>query len=353
MSSLSILSGIKVLELAEGVPGGVGGRALADLGADVIKVEGPDGDWLELLNSPGTKPGAMYRQLNAGKQIHRLDLREPGGQTQMRELVLDADICLVGHRRSTLAKLGIDYDALRSLNQRLVYCHISGWGSGGPLDDRPATELSIQAAAGLTRFLGRPGQPPIRQGFDIVSVNAGLAAAQASLAALVWADTSGQGQQVEVSMLATAIALQQWDIAAESGPDAWEGIQLDADAWPPDHGYRCADSYCLIDLRSHEDAWPQLLREVGCVELADDPRFATKAALDLHEPELPALTAEALSRWSFEELERLVRDRYNGTIVPVLDLASALGHPQVRQLGMVSTDQPPLIRFPLEVVELK
>lgn len=350
--SLSILRGLRVLELADGVPGAVSGRSLAALGAEVTKVVGPAGDWLSALDPPGVAPGAMYRQLNQGKETLVLDLRDTDAQAKLHELVRDVDICIVGHRRATLAGLRITYDDLRSINPQLVYCHISGWGSDGPLGDRPASELTVQAAAGLTRFLGTPGAAPVRQGFDLVSVNTGLAAAQATLAALVWRDMSGVGQEVEVSMLATAVALQQWDIAAESGPDAWEGTELEATEWPPDHGFQCADACCLIDLRSNEESWPALLREIGCADLSTDPRFATKGMLELHKQELPSLTAEALSRWSFTDLERLVRERFEGTIVPVLDLAAVIAHPQVQHLGLVSHDQQ-LVQFPLEVVEIR
>jgi crotonobetainyl-CoA:carnitine CoA-transferase CaiB-like acyl-CoA transferase len=283
--------------------------------------------------------------------VRRIDLADTAARAQFTELAAAADVCVVGHRQAARAGLGTDAAALRARNPKLVSCHVSGWGSQGPYGDLPVTELPIQLAAGFTRFLGTPDGPPIRQGFDLVSVATGLAAAQAALGGLLWADETGTGQDVEVSMLATAIALQQWDIAAESGPDAWEGVQLTADTWPPDHGFRCADAQCLIDMRSHEEDWPNLLRDIGLPELAVDPRFTTRAALDLNDQELPALTADALSRWTFADLERLVRDTYGGTIVPMLDLRAVLHHPQVEHLGLVADGG--RLRFPVEVVELR
>lgn len=342
-----VLDGVCVVEVGSGVAVGVAGRVLADLGAQVVKVEHPDGDWSARLDPPGV----AYAQLNAGKDVQRLDLTDLTARSRFAGLVATADVCVVGHRQAARGGLGTDSATLRASNPRLVSCHVSGWGSTGPHGDLPVTELPVQAAAGLTRFLGTPDGPPIRQGFDLVSVATGLATAQAALGALVWADRSGEGQDVEVSMLATAIALQQWDIAAESGPDEWEGVQVSATTWPPDHGFRCADAQCLIDMRSHEEDWPNLLRDIGCPQLADDPRFTTRAALDLNDQELPALTEAALSRWSFADLERLVRDTYGGTIVPMLDLRAVLDHPQVEHLGLV-TDGPRL-RFPVEVVELR
>lgn len=342
-----VLDGVQVIEVGSGIPVAVCGRVFADLGAQVVKVESPDGDWLAEIDPAGV----AHDQLNAGKDVRRLDLVDPASRPGFAELVAAADVVVVGHRHSARTTLGTDAATLRAVNRRLVSCHVSGWGSRGPYGDLPVTELPIQAATGLTRFLGTPDGPPIRQGFDLVSVATGLAAAQAALGALFWADESGVGQDVEVSMLATAIALQQWDIAAESGPDAWEGVQVSATAWPPDHGFRCADAQCLIDMRSHEQDWPNLLRDIGCPELAEDPRFTTRAALDLNDQELPALTADALSRWTFPDLERLVRDTYGGTIVPMLDLRGVLDHPQVEHLGLVT--EGPRLRFPVEVVELR
>ena len=146
-------------------------------------------------------------------------------------------------------------------------------------------------------------------------------------------------------MLATAIALMQWDIAAFSGPDKWQGRQLTADEWPEDHGFQLADASCLIDLRSNEEAWPGLLREIGCDDLADDPRFASAEELDVNIPSLPRLTAGRLVRWTFAEMERLVRDKYDGTIVPMLSLQEVVAHPQVRHIGVIADGR---IRFPME-----
>ena len=270
----------------------------------------------------------------------------------MRTLAGAADICIVGQRQSKLAKLGLTYEVLKQAAPRLIYCHVSGWGSDGPLGDRAASELCIQVAAGMTRYLGERDGAPVRQGFDLVSVDTGIAAAQAALAAVLWREQSGEGQYVEVSMLATAVALMQWDIAAELGPDIWHGRQLDAQDWPADHGFRCADARCLIDLRGNEEAWPSLLRDIGCTGLAEDPRFTTRKALDLHVTKLPALTAEKLSAWSFKDLERLVREKYDGTIVPMLGIPEVINHPQVAHLGVITSSAPGRIGFPIDATLL-
>jgi crotonobetainyl-CoA:carnitine CoA-transferase CaiB-like acyl-CoA transferase len=349
MDSQTVLAGLNVLEIAEGVAGPMCGKVLGDLGATVTKVEPPGGDWLRRLVPTDDSGGAVYQQLNDGKDVLILDLTTPAGQERVRALAGPADICIMGQRQAKLAKLGLTYAALKAVAPRMVYCHVSGWGSAGPMGDRAASELCIQVVAGLTRYLGERGGPPVRQGFDLVSVDTGIAAAQAALAALLWRDQCGEGQYVEVSMLATAVALMQWDIAAESGPDRWQGRQLSAQDWPPDHGFQCADTRCLIDLRSNEESWPALLRDIGCPDLAGDPRFSTLQGLDLHATKLPSLTAGHLAAWSFADLERLVRDKYNGTIVPMLSLSDVVRHPQVQHIGVISAGLAPRIRFPMEV----
>jgi crotonobetainyl-CoA:carnitine CoA-transferase CaiB-like acyl-CoA transferase len=145
-----------------------------------------------------------------------MDLRTLDGRTQLADLSRAADVVITGYRPHKLEHLGISYDDLKRDNPRLIYCQITGWGSIGPMANEPATELAVQAMAGLTRHLGVKTGPPIRQGFDMASVATGIAAAQAILAALYWRLRSGEGQRVEVSMLASALAINQWNIVAES-----------------------------------------------------------------------------------------------------------------------------------------
>ena len=349
MSGLDLLAGLHVLEIAEGVPGPMCGKVLGDLGATITRVEPPTGDWLQQLEPDAPGGSAVYHQLNAGKRVVTLDLKTAAGRDRLDALVQDADICVVGHRQSKLERLGLGYERLRAIAPHMVYCHISGWGGDGPMADRAASELCIQIVAGLTQYLGTLDKPPVRQGFDLVSVDTGIAAAQAVLAAVLWREQSGVGQFVEVSMLATAVALMQWNTAAQSGPDAWVGRQLLAQDWPSDHGFQCADTRCLIDLRSNEEAWPALLRDIGCADLAVDPRFTTKHALDLYGSELPRLTAERMSMWAFEDLQLLVRDKYDGTIVPMLNIPQVIEHPQVQHLGIIGDGQVRQVRFPMEM----
>jgi crotonobetainyl-CoA:carnitine CoA-transferase CaiB-like acyl-CoA transferase len=218
----------------------------------------------------------------------------------------------------------------------------------------PATELAVQAMAGLTRHLGVRSGPPVRQGFDMASVAAGIAATQAILAALFWRMRSGEGQRVEVSMLASALAINQWDIVAESETvernQPSPGIQLESYDWPPDHGFRCADGSCLIDFLGHEEGWSLFFAEIGRPDLLADPRFNTVQLIRNNKRHLSPLLNPTLESWSLARLEPIVRE-HGGTILPALDLEQVINHPQVRGLGIIEREPGasiPTIRLPFK-----
>jgi succinate--hydroxymethylglutarate CoA-transferase len=253
--------------------------------------------------------------------------------------------------------MGISYSDLKRENPRLIYCGISGWGSKGPMADLPATELAVQAMAGLTRHLGVRNGPPIRQGFDMASVATGIAATQAILAALYWRLRSNEGQRVEVSMLASTLAINQWDVVAES--DTVElsrpspGIQLESYDWPPDRGFRCADGTCLIDFLGHEEAWSLFFADINRPDLLADPRFNTVQLIRNHKRFLPELLNPTLQSWTLARLEPIVRN-HGGTILPALDLMQVINHPQLQGLGIVVREPGaivPTIRLPFKSTE--
>jgi crotonobetainyl-CoA:carnitine CoA-transferase CaiB-like acyl-CoA transferase len=173
----------------------------------------------------------------------------------------------------------------------------------------------------------------------MASVATGIAATQAILAALFWRTRSGEGQRVEVSMLASAIAINQWDIVAESESVERDrpspGIQLESYGWPPDRGFQCADGSCLLDFLGHEEGWSLFFAGIERPDLLADPRFNTVSLIRNNKPFLPGLLNPTLMSWRLAELEPIVRE-YGGTILPALDLAQVVEHPQVRSLGLVA-----------------
>jgi crotonobetainyl-CoA:carnitine CoA-transferase CaiB-like acyl-CoA transferase len=351
-----VLDGLRVLEIAEGVAGPLSGMMLRRLGAEVTKIEPPRGDWLREIPPKMNGNSALFLQLNSGKRSIVIDLKSAGGPERLAGLACGADVAIVGYRPGRLARLGISYEDLKQDNPRLIYCEITGWGTEGPMADLPATELAVQAMAGLTRHLGIKEGPPVRQGFDMASVATGIAAAQAILAALYWRLRSGEGQRVDVSMLASALAINQWDIVAESETveenGRSPGIQLESYEWPPDRGFRCADGSCLIDFLGHEEGWSLFFAELERADLLADSRFNTVQLIRNNKRHLPALLNPTLESWSLAELEPIVR-RYGGTVLPALNLEQVITHPQVQTLGIIvnQSDAIPMIRLPFRSTE--
>ena len=352
-----VLEGLRVVEIAECVPGPLSGMMLRRFGAEVIKIEPPHGDWLRQIPPKIGGTSSLFLQLNPGKRSIAIDLRTEQGRKQLARLARDADVVIAGYRPGKLARLGVSYEDLKRLNPQLVYCEITGWGTKGPMADLPASELAVQAMAGLTRHLGVKNGPPVRQGFDMASVATGIAATQAILAALYWRMRSGEGQRVEVSMLASALAINQWDIVAESETVERNrpspGIQLESYDWPPDHGFRCADGSCLIDFLGHEEGWSLFFADVERPDLLADPRFNTVPLIRNNKRFLPGLLNPTLESWTLARLEPIVR-QHGGTILPALDLAQVISHPQVQSLGIIVHEPGasiPTIRLPFKCTE--
>ena len=352
-----VLRGIRVLEIAEGVPGPLSGMMLCRLGAQVNKIEPPQGDWLRRVPPKVRETSSLFIQLNPGKQSTVIDLATDDGQEQLAELASAADVIITGYRVTKLKRLGLSYEDLKNGNPQLVCCQISGWGSKGWMVDLPATELAVQAMAGLTRHLGAKNGPPLRQGFDMASVATGIAATQAILAALYWRLRSGEGQHVEVSMLASALAINQWDIVAESETVEQNtpspGIQLESYEWPPDRGFRCADGSCLIDFLGHEEGWSLFFADIDRPDLLADARFNTVQLIRNNKRHLPKLLNPTLACWSLAHLEPIVR-KHGGTILPALDLEQVVNHPQVKGLKIIVREPGAgvaTIRLPFECTE--
>ncbi len=328
------LSGIRVVDVSQGVPGPLCSLVLGDLGAEVIKVEPPAGDWLREVGPWTNGESELFIRLNRNKKSLCVNWKEKEGREIVQSLARGADVFLEGYPQGVMQRVGLGYEELAQENPGLVYCSISGYGSQGPLAQAPATELDLQAFVGKFRHLGSPGEPPLRVGFDILSTNAAWAACQGILAALYARDLTGQGQRVETSLLDAAVALMQWALASESNPDEWRARPLSGYTEPPDHGFECRDARFLMDWGNQEEAWQLLCRALGAERLARDPRFDEWFKRLNHRAELAEELKPFLARWSFEDLQKLVRGM-GGTIVRMHDAATLFHDPQVEALGVV------------------
>ena len=331
-SGSGALAGLNVVEFASGIPGPLAGMVFAQLGANVVRVVPPHGDWLRTVGPAQEDDSAVHALLNANKDVIVADLKTEAGRNSVLAHLDAADVVLVGFREHKLESLGLSYEQVRARNASAIYCHLGAWGREGPHATAGATELLVQAIAGVPRYLGRAGEEPVRLGFDVVSVSTAFAALQASLAALLWRRSSGEGQRVDVNMLASALAINQWSTVADSGVERQAGRQLQGQDWPPDHGFACGASRCLIDFRDMAK-WRSLAIALGRVDLLSDAGFA--AAVGTHPGLVAPYFEKDLRKWSLKAVERLVRDELGGTVVPVLDIPDMLTHAQSQVLGIV------------------
>lgn len=323
----ALLDGVRVVEFAEGVAGPHLGSLLAAAGADVIKAEPPAGDrtrgWTPLIAGGLSAP---FLALNRNKRSAILDPDAASFDGLAAGLAAAADVVIVDRGSAQAARL--DYQRCRAANPGVIYCVISGFGPEGPQRDDALGELPAQLLSEASSSLGVPGGPPVRLGTDVAGMYAGAYALQAVAAALIARDTGGgEGQQVEVSLLGSLIAMRSTLWVAQSDPDEWWGFHLDSytkKAWP---GYRCRSG--LIFAQARAAAFRQGLLEDLRMEWArDDPRMATVLQEGVgpgtrYTDEMFDLWERVFAGFTTEELTEIF-ERYGGQVMPVNDYAEVL-----------------------------
>ena len=206
------LEGIKVLELSRTLAGPFCSMQLADMGAEVLKVEQPGlGDETRSYIPPEINGESTYfMSLNKNKKAITLNLKTEEGQRIVKKLVAESDVLIENFRNGTMEKFGLGYDVLKEINPRLVYCAVSGFGRTGPMKDEPAYDLLMQGFGGLMSVTGVPGQAPVKVGFSIVDLATGLYASLGVVLALLSREKTGKGQYVESSLLDTVVSLSNY-----------------------------------------------------------------------------------------------------------------------------------------------
>ena len=337
------LTGLKVVDFSQGIGGPLAGMQLGDLGAEVVKIEPPAGDWLREIPPFQGGESALFLQLNRNKRGTAVDLKTPEGVAFAKRLVAQADIVIEGYRPGVMQRLGLDYATLSKDNPRLIYCSISGHGTTGPLANQPATELDVQAAVGANRHLGVPGEPPLRFGYDQASISGGMSGVQGVLAALIWREKTGLGQHVEVSMLGSEVGVYQWSFTAERHPfdrasNAFAGLMA-----APDHGYQTADGPVFINnFREYETGWVPFLKGIGREDLLEDPRFGSREAILAYLDDLREEINNTIKTWTWQQVAHVVEDEVGGMFARMLDTAQVIDHPQTQALGAVQTIHHPV-----------
>jgi len=330
------LEGIKVVELAQIMAGPTCGMLLADMGADVIKVEKlPGGDDTRAYAQPAIHgESAPFMILNRNKRGIAVNLKKPGGLEVVKRLLAGADVVTENYRKGTLEKLGLGYDVLKALNPRLVYCAVSGYGRTGPYADKGGFDLIAQGFAGIMSITGEPGRPPAKSGTSIADINAGILAALGIVSALLARSTTGQGQVVETSLMEAAIQQTYWHasifFATGVNPGATGSAHL---LTAPYQAFPTKDGWINVG-GANQANWERIVKVIGAPALAADPRFRTNADRMKNLDALVALIGERLrAKTSAEWLSAF--DAEGVPAGPVNRVGDMLSDPQVLARDMV------------------
>jgi crotonobetainyl-CoA:carnitine CoA-transferase CaiB-like acyl-CoA transferase len=334
------LDGFRVVDLTQGLCGPFCTMQLGDGGAEVIKIEPPKGDFARQMGPPFIGgESAVFLSLNRNKKSIVLDLTTAAGRDAAMRLARGADVVVEDFGPGAADKLGLSYDQLKRINLNLIYCAISPFGEEGPLREAPGSELVVQAMAEYTASLGRIGDPPVRVGADIASLNTGIFAAQAVLAALFYRIRTGEGQRVAVSEFRSLLHMRGIMWTSLSDPDDWYGFHLDHYTKPPEYGYQAQDgAFYFILRRGDSEGWDRLIMELGMEEVLADPRFndygRAASSIGRYATEVKPLWERAFANRSRDDLIELIKS-VGGDAVPIMDYPALLAHPQVAALEIL------------------
>ncbi|HTR20108.1 MAG TPA: CaiB/BaiF CoA-transferase family protein [Gemmatimonadales bacterium] len=359
------LSHIRVLDLSRVLAGPWASQLLADLGADVIKVERPGtGDDTRHWGPPtlrdragrDTGEAAYFLATNRGKQSITINYAAPEGQAIIRRLVAQSDVLIENHKVGDLARYGLDYESLRREHPRLVYCSITGFGQTGPEAERAGYDFVIQALGGLMSVTGEPDGPPEKVGVAVADIMAGLYAGIAILAALAHRERSGNGQHIDLALLdvqvATLANVALNYLVSGAVPQRWGNAHPNI---VPYQVFGTADRAIVLAI-GNDVQFARFCEVAGAPELAGDPRFATSPSRVEHRAVLVPIVAKLLAgrpaaTWVAELEQRGV------PCAPINDVAQVFSEPQVRHRGMrVELPHPvagtvPLVGSPIRLSE--
>ncbi|MGH7323951.1 MAG: CaiB/BaiF CoA transferase family protein [Candidatus Rokuibacteriota bacterium] len=327
------LAHIRVIDLTRARAGPTAVRQLADMGADVIKVQ-----TREVVEGDSTDLGFDYLNLHRNKRAMTLDLKHPRGVELLKRMVARADVVVENFRPDVKHRLGIDYAALSALNPRLVYGSISGFGQTGPYRDRPGYDQIAQGMGGLMSITGLPGQGPVRVGIPVADLTAGIFLAQGILVALLERERSGRGQWVHTSLLQAMVTMldfqaARWLIDREIPPQAGN----DHPTGIPTGVFTTADGHINI-AASGQVMYRRLCAAIGAPELIDDPRFHTLADRSRNRKDMNAeLDRVLVKRTSAEWIEIL--NQAGVPSGPIFNIREVFENEQIKHLGMAQSVQ--------------
>ena len=341
------LAGIRVLDLGHFIAGPYAGTVLADLGADVIKVEDPDRMDDARSTGPHFQEGesVYFLSLNWGKRSLAVRMSSARGHAVMLDLARSADVILDNYKPGVMAKLGLDHERLIGANPRLITCSLTGFGETGSLSDRPGYDYTVQALAGAMSLTGEPDGPPAKAGVSYVDHSGGLTAALAICAALVERERTGRGRHIDLGLFDTQISmltyLAGWTLnsAAHLERTAHSAHQ----SMVPAQNFATSDGWVSV-FAGHDRNWENLTKALGDERLLE-PAYATNAGRLANRTAVLALLAEDFAGLSTDEsVERLVSRGV--PCAPLNTVAQALASPTIVERGLIQeVDHPRYGRF--------
>mgnify|MGYP006277171743 CR=1 FL=1 len=346
------LDGVRVVELARILAGPWAGQVLADLGAEVIKIEAPQGDDTRNWGPPfiehgGDRSAAYFHGCNRGKRSEVVDLASEAGQARMRALIKDADILIENFKVGGLKKYGLDYNSAAAINPRLIYCSITGFGQDGPYAHRAGYDYIIQGMSGFMSFTGQPDGQPQRVGVAVTDLFTGLYSVTGILAALHQRDRTGRGQHIDMALMDCAVAAtanQAMNYLSTGTPPGRIG-----NFHPnltPYQVFGCSDGHIII-ATGNDAQYRRLCGLLGRDDLADDPALATNADRMARRDTLLAALEAATRGWAKADL--LAACEGAGVPAgPINDMAEVFADPQVVARGLrIAPEGVPGVRTPI------
>jgi crotonobetainyl-CoA:carnitine CoA-transferase CaiB-like acyl-CoA transferase len=335
-----LLSGLRVLEFGHIAAGPFAGSLFADLGADVVKVERPDGgdgmrEWPPLeANANGEVFSGNFASLNRNKRSISVDLKDETEVERLRDLCATVDVIIENFRPGTLARVGLGYDDLNGRNPGLVYCSLSGYGQTGPYAQKGAFDVTVQALSGVMSVTGEEGRPPVKCGVPIGDFGAGLYGAFSILAVIVARQRSGRGAYVDCSMLGSLLGMSALQTSEYFGTGAAQTAL--GSAHPrnaPYQAFRGSDTHFAI-AAGNDKLWREVCHAVALPELVADPRFETRLSRARNQKELAAILqkvfeAKPVRHWLSEMDERGV------PCAPINTFPEVVSDPHVAHMDVV------------------
>ncbi len=350
------LAGLKVLELARVLAGPWAGQILADLGADVIKVESPEGDgtrlwgppWVERVDAKGNvqREAAYYHACNRGKRSIVANFGNADDLVRVRDLARDADVVIENFKTGGLARFGLDYASLESVNPRLVYCSITGFGQTGPRAHEAGYDFVIQGMSGFMAVTGEQTGDPVKMGVSISDLATGTWAANAIQAALFQRHRTGTGQQIDMALMDCSVAMlaNQASYYLNTGNNPPRMGNAHAQVAP--YGVFPASDGHVILAPANDGLFAKLVKLLGREDLADDPRFLSNSARVSNAAALDAEIGQATSQWTKADLLKACQTA-GVPAGPINNLDEVFADPQVIARGLrVDLNGMPGVRSP-------